>query len=678
MYTIKFIEYWNGSFGGNQAPIDVNNIKLISADIDPIKFMGDDFFMREPRRCKLLLQDNDDDFLLNNFIYKTGNYADEINIVIFYDEDGEIISTDDIEQEVWELWQIGDEPLDNGQIIKDKETIIQQISKIAVIIENDNGEPEYTGLIDKSSCSYDLEYVSIECVDFLWIFKTCAEQFIKVLNNPEFEHTSIFSPLIIKELYDKIVNITGIIIDIRFDNSNYNNGSDNISTFIAESNSIFTSNDNVIGNNDVAIVRTMWNLNQSSGYSLYEWLDWVKIDLDNMVQPSSNEVGYIHKFSQAWSSLSFGVGSSKTIDLKPRFFIGTDPDTKIVYGYICIPEYQTSYIHHDNEVSLGIRTRIRYIRYNIKGNDYWTGKLYSSWNEKIVIYDATQVAWWNDFFDNVCPNNYENRYSDFVEEFNGSDSRIFYMDIGYWNQGVYVNTQNVKKFCFINDTMFGMAIQKYYTAAIPLYLNTYKYIDLIKLILFINNITVYSNEHGYIIFKRRDFNFAESSTTISVDRKYILKPFTINATEKDDAEIDVLSIIYYTEDGYVGPNGEFLDAYMKQVYQTIFNRIPTEISFFIRAEDDNGESINVDVNQLIEIPNNDVNLPKYIVITQYLYDKDNFTIEIKGYMYNGDTSKYCNLILISDDFTENANGLINKNYKKCLTNYDGSPIIITN
>ena len=51
MYSIKFIRYWNGSFNlpdenYNNIDITQDDIELISADIDPIKFIGDDFFMR--------------------------------------------------------------------------------------------------------------------------------------------------------------------------------------------------------------------------------------------------------------------------------------------------------------------------------------------------------------------------------------------------------------------------------------------------------------------------------------------------------------------------------------------------------------------------------------------------------------------------------------------------------
>jgi len=189
-----------------------------------------------------------------------------------------------------------------------------------------------------------------------------------------------------------------------------------------------------------------------------------------------------------------------------------------------------------------------------------------------------------------------------------------------------------------HQTMFGMAIQSYYTASIPLYSNTYKYLDLIKLILFMNNITMYSNTNGVIILKRRDFNYSGATTKLYLNRSEILKPFSVNSIERNNDEIDVLNNIYYSEDGYVGPNGEFLDAYMKQKYQTIFNKIPTEVSFPIRAETESGALRTIEPDSLIIISNNTPELPRYVAVTQYLFDKDNFIIDIKGYLYNGSIS----------------------------------------
>jgi len=299
----------NNSSNINIIPSD---IELISADIDPVKFIGDDFFMREPRKCKLKLLDNSDNFLLNNFIYNDGLYGeDELNVIIWYDEDGEII--DDITNKThWGSEQIYIGMDVGGKIVTDKETIIQQISKIAIEISNDN-TVEYVGLIDKATSSYDLDYITLECVDFLWIFKMCAEQFIKVLDNPEFEYMAIFSPLIIKELYDKIVTITRINIDMRFANSEHNNGNDTIETFIKDSNEIFTGDDNAIDGNDISVVNRMWNLSELRS----------SLNIIEDGTPTSSQVRYIHSFSILWSCPSWDAGNqlSKTVDLIPECYL---------------------------------------------------------------------------------------------------------------------------------------------------------------------------------------------------------------------------------------------------------------------------------------------------------------------------------------------------------------------
>ena len=593
MYTIKFIEYWNGSFGGTETNITPDDIRIKDIDIDPIKFVGNDFFMREPRRCKLILMDNDDNFLLKNFIYNIDDesYVDTLNIVLFYDEDGAIISTSGIEQEVWELWQIGDEPLDNGQIIEDKEIIIQQISKIVVEVYNDT-ELQYTGLIDKASCSYDLEYVSIECVDFLWIFKTCAEQFIKTIDGKEYNVISSFS--VIMELLDKIKDITKI-------NINYTPDIDDPTSWyeLLNVSSIQSYEDVYMGTSTFSylvsqgytpwyVSSSAWNdINKSSGFSYNTII--------NIVAP----VDY-------YSFLILEDGIPKVISYQAGF--------RVAYG--------------TSGGLNGVKAQIKIIcqKYTFDGH-----KEYFISNKEIT---------------EILPGSHELIYETYIRGAiinyikNFKDSGNFdvydaYMETIESIQYCYYITKNI--IYGLNRFTYTQGTQDYYSAFIPFFKDTYKYLDIIKVILFLNNITIYSSEDGTIIFANRDFNFAENSTIISVDRRYMLKPFTISATEKDDTEMEILENIYYSEDKkdmYVGPNGEFLDTYMKQVYQTIFNRIPTEISFKLIKTDIDGNDFDVTPQCLLQTTD-DLGNELNVVVTQYGLDKNNYAFDIKGYIYKG-------------------------------------------
>jgi len=278
---------------------------------------------------------------------------------------------------------------------------------------------------------------------------------------------------------------------------------------------------------------------------------------------------------------------------------------------------------------------------NVEGLQYYNGNWLASWIRvrTLVLYYEQSLGEYTTYeiYSDIIPGT--NPATQFISGW-VSYSQWYSKALEYcanyynWSFGSIVREDNNINVNLVYDQVHYNVIEKYYSFAIPIYENTYKYIDLIKTILFLNNVTIYSGTDGTVTFQERTFDFKDSATPIIVDRSYLIKPFAINATERDDMEIDVLSIIYYTEDGYVGPNGEFLDAYMKQKYQTIFERIPSDISFKLKVNNILGTPFVITPQCLIKTTD-DMGRTLYVVVTQYGPDKNNFVYDIKGYIYKG-------------------------------------------
>ena len=165
-YKIEFIQYWNNSFGGNEDIIATYASSEISElKIDPLKFMEDNFFVREARECSFKL-------LVDNFLFTqlmNGEYSTEINIIFYYNIDGILVGTD------------GNNPPDEDDY-ESKEIILQDLYKIFIKVYDDSvssgvvNNKIFTGVIDTNIQS-DKTFVTIKAKDTTWFISKTFDKF---------------------------------------------------------------------------------------------------------------------------------------------------------------------------------------------------------------------------------------------------------------------------------------------------------------------------------------------------------------------------------------------------------------------------------------------------------------------------------------------------------------------
>ena len=165
-YKVEFIRYWNNSFGGNETIIaSYLSSEIEDVKIDPLKFMADNFFIRESREASFtLLNDN---FIINELM--TGIYSEKINVIFYYDKNGYIISLD------------GNNPPDEDKY-ESKDIILQDLFKIFIkIYETDGNSDVYNNLLFTGVVDTDIQpskdKVSIKAKDTTWFISQTFDKF---------------------------------------------------------------------------------------------------------------------------------------------------------------------------------------------------------------------------------------------------------------------------------------------------------------------------------------------------------------------------------------------------------------------------------------------------------------------------------------------------------------------
>ena len=244
MYHVRFIKNWNGSalipdnwnvdpllyngieaadlLPGNQQTIRDTNISSLGkiewldrelTTFDPEQFIGDDFFMSQPREAKLRFLRDSDGWLESKF--KENDELEEINCSLYYEEDGSIIDYETINYGIDPQINIGSELGDD--IVYEKEALIQQFSKYIVQIYNKlSGEDNvilYTGFIDKSKTDMNSSTITLYCTDIVGVIEKFAEQLIRVVPGDEDQYSYVVSQNIVEDFIQKIIDFTKLNLE---------------------------------------------------------------------------------------------------------------------------------------------------------------------------------------------------------------------------------------------------------------------------------------------------------------------------------------------------------------------------------------------------------------------------------------------------------------------------------
>lgn len=483
---------------------DRDDVRLYDIkELDSEKFVSEDFFLREPREGTITFKKSD--WLVNNFLLS--NPAEEINYVLYIDTNGnviEYIGTDP-------GYNIGDDI--NGQIVFSKEVMVQQYSKIIIIIIEFIGNRSiirFTGLIDKSETGIDTKTITLEVIDFNILIQQFGEQLIKTINaiGSDIDYSWRDSHVLIEEIINKIINMTKLIIPYSNEVSIYNHYLiTNISTYWPMS-SLVISNEFW---GDPPSPGGVWLTNPAFGFPYNP----------NVTVSTYSQYPMVYRIEYALTS---------------------PPNVNIVYYKINIKFIEMNYIVTGGEVQ-----------------------------------------------------NYEFPNLFNTAEWDLSDAAIYirglFFNIYYCSESAYMQSIGEIHF-FVRDSLsspgvyFYAAKQTRYSRIIPFYAESYTYLDIMKTIFLLNDITCYVAGNGTLTFINRKW-FQDSSYSwsnpIQIERRDIIKPFGAHAVEKKDIAMpEALSLVWRDEDGILYNN---LDNVIKNYFATIFKtKYPLEIECGIRRK----------------------------------------------------------------------------------------------
>lgn len=601
-YKVKFTRNWGGSeLTPDDATADplvytegINILEEYGSDvkvfgkikIDPEKLMGEDFFVHTPRQVKIKFLAHE---FLHNFLKPPerdiDDYSHEINYTLYTDEDGNQLFSDDADL------LIGDPaPDSNGdtQEIRAKEVIIKQISKIILqVLDNDNNVI-FTGLIDKAKTTYDVRTITIIAYDFMYLIKVFGKQLIKVISGITDEQSFdwIQSYLTFNELLNKIRNMTKLNIS---DVADFSEDSELVSTMPA----------------------------------FYATVEERAEGLNN---------AYFSESSVNWA---FGETDDIAIAYKVYF---------IDYITYIAPDQEPGEPASPARWYLSRKTMVEYSKYYFDDVSFETGADYLvlDYRYKLIGIADEQIAldWWDSNIEYVHRDSKTNR-TDTVTNLLFSDigSTRYKTEDGYVFFVAPIIPTPIQR---LNFAIYKIQ-QDYYKYLMPIFENTYTYLELLKTILYLGVKMISVNALGNIqILDKNIYDSEQDVITVdSAELGKLIKPFRITAKESIDFVSEALSIVYwdFETDGakyvYTDPetgNTELLDTYMKRQYKELYNLFPLDMSTGIRkgtADLVEGSVINVQ----------DTNLPDYQrglwVVREKLLDEKGRKYKIKASRFKG-------------------------------------------
>lgn len=184
-------------------------------------------------------------------------------------------------------------------------------------------------------------------------------------------------------------------------------------------------------------------------------------------------------------------------------------------------------------------------------------------------------------------------------------------------------------------------IQSRYKLVIPIYADTYKYIELLKTILFLNILTIYANGDGDIIVINKNFTEQEAGASTTINERDIIDGYSLSAIEKDELEMsNALEKVWYDYDSE--PPGLLynnLDNTMKEELSELFlTRFPLEFNGDIKYS-----SVDIGTINSISVGNKLKFFDRYWIIISAQLNKTSFSTKIKAYgltvytLINGET-----------------------------------------
>jgi len=106
--------------------------------------------------------------------------------------------------------------------------------------------------------------------------------------------------------------------------------------------------------------------------------------------------------------------------------------------------------------------------------------------------------------------------------------------------------------------------QTWWSAAIPYKSGQHKYVDLLKVVTLVNNLTIYQDEQGIFFSKRTDLP-TQTEYDLMVEQVY--KPFNQKDITRDEQEYDALDILWEDADGTENKKNR---EHVKEMYNEIF------------------------------------------------------------------------------------------------------------
>lgn len=484
---------------------DRNDVRLYDIkELDSEKFVSEDFFLREPREGTITFKKSD--WLVNNFLL--ANALEEIQYILFIDTNGNIIEYTGTPPDDWIVgYDTG-----GGIIIASKEVMIQQYSKIIIVIfENVNGieYSRFTGLINKAETSIDTKTITLEVIDFNILIQKFGEQLIKNIINSgrSIGYNYEESYVIVEEIINKIKNMTGL---------------------------------EIVYFNDISIYNQYLNEETLIDEIIY----MTEIETLNWTTPSSGWAVWIETPS-----------------------IGHPYNPNITLSFLT----QTT-----------IYFRIEYETYIEEPFDYWRIRF------QYRYYDTAIYYYW------ICDTLYNQAYVD--KDDAAILARSEFMDYFGCSESAYIISSGFVKILIresisSDSVRYISAQQTRYSRIIPFYSGSYTYLDIMKTIFLLNNITCYVAGNGTLIFINRDslqhdfYTYSYALTSMQINRRDIIKPFSVGAVEKKEIEMsEALSLVWYDTE----TNGTLynnLDNVIKNEYATIFKtKYPLELNCGIKRK----------------------------------------------------------------------------------------------
>jgi hypothetical protein len=268
-------------------------------------------------------------------------------------------------------------------------------------------------------------------------------------------------------------------------------------------------------------------------------------------------------------------------------------------------------------------TRFLYIREKIIFEDYS-----SEIKESLYEVGETYETWKEDTDDILLTDINNSQFNLTISKFiNDSDAgrygaANYNIDLGYMHQSSLIYTTYSRNIVYVLETKSDR-----HGLIIPVYPDTYKYEDILRMILYVNELRFYCDNNGDLYIKELYPDEDQDDVFSVTERDILVDGYSESSVQKDYPNLsEALNPVWYD---YINEGFFYkkLDITMRKIYENILiKRYPSELTCkILKRSMSTGEERNLDLHSILSCFN------KFYIIVEIKENDTGFYYEVKAY-----------------------------------------------